>query len=582
MPSFAPTTVNVPSDFLNAGINFNVDIYPHEVYVSSPVTLHGSQTGILSASIVKNIRNRTGGEFILSLAPGGPNGVNSNPTWTQIITPSSLAVIYLQRGASKRIFMIGIVTKIEETEIWTSGKVQRVINLYGVDFTYYFSVMSYYEMMYFGLLQSNQFSGVAGFIFGEFGGTFSGPPVTEAWQWLTLVMLGVGNTTSPAVLEQTYVTYKNSKIFIKDLFGYWFEPFNEAGQTAYFPLFTDLMNSEGSWMDKLLSILTWPYYEFFIDTVTDSDFPIIPQIQGINSPSTGYAKSPAQKIFLSGYNSAYPVVIGRVNPLPWISIDASQNIQYHHTRWDALPIYDYSKTGFITSKLYFSMEEVANFFSLNTTDSRTLAQTAGVANPQLFAINMLGAMYDQNSINNYGYRPQFANTRWLTSIKPNSTTGPAVNLTYMSAVLIGKHASYYEPTPYMMKGEIQIPMWPDIRPGNRFVCNPFKAPINDPYGQYMFYIESVNHQYAFGGASTTTLEVTRGLPKIEYDNPDLMKQLHAGQVEKINGKLQLRTAASLKSSPGLIFVNPSIIANVNIAESPYNIAKAIYPGGSTK
>lgn len=579
-PIGSPNTVTIPSDFFNSSPELGVDIYPHEVNSSNPrLSLSGGANGILGASITKSIRDRNGGTFNLYLVPGGPTGVNSSITWTNIITPMSLVVIYLKRGQSKRIIMIGIVTKIEESQVWTARGVERTITVAGMDFMYYFSVFSYYEMLYFGLIQSQNITGVAGYIFGIFGGQLAGAPVTEAFQWLTYAMIGSNTTSTPlnaqAVLYNTYVTYQNMKYYLRQIFGYWFEPFDELGQVAYIPMLTDLLNSEGSWADKFVSILPWPYYEFFVITANANDYPTLSLLNGNSSASAGYGYIPQQQISVNGFDSVYPIVIGRINPLPWTSADSSGNMtSYNAQRWKALPIYDYGSTGLINSKLQYSTDEIANFFAVTTTDSRSLAQSLNISNPQVFAINYLGAYLDQNSIDNYGYKPDFVNIRWLTSIDTSNNSAVA-NLPYLSATLLGKLSSYATPTPFMLKGMVTIPMWPDVLPGNRFMCKPFKMSTSDPNSQYMFYIESIKHDYQFGGPSTTTLEITRGLRKIDYDNDTTMQQLLLGQSTKLNGVLQVRS--DLATNPGVKFIDPSVIAkNVSTAESPYNVAKLVH------
>ena len=578
-PIGPPKTVTTPSDFFNSTPELGVDIYPHEVNsTNAKLTLTGGASGILAANIVKSIRDRNGGHFTLYLAPGGPNGINSTVTWTNIITPMSLAIIYLKRGQSKRIIMIGIVTKIEESQVWDNRNVVRTIAITGVDFMYYFSVFSYYEMLYFGLIQSQNITGVAGFIFGIFGGQLAGPPHEEAFQWLTLTMLGTSAGTpnnAQAVLYNTYVAYQNTKIYLRQLFGYWFEPFDELGQIAYIPMFTDLLNSEGSWADKFVTILPWPFYEFFVITANETDYPTISLLNGQSSRGAGYGFIPQQKISIAGYDPVYPIVVGRVNPLPWCSADSGGNMtSYNAARWKALSIYDYGDNGLISSKLQYSTDEIANFFAVTTTDSRSLAQAIGINNPQLFAIDYLGAYLNQNSIDNYGYKPNFVDIRWLTSINPSDAPA-AAQIPYLSATLLGKISSYATPTPFMLKGAVQMPMWPDILPGNRFTCKPFKLSVKDPSSQYMFYIESVRHDYQFGGPSTTTLEITRGLRSVDYGNDTTLQQLLLGQSTKVNGLLQVRS--DISTNPGVKFIDPSVIAkNINTATSPYNVAKATH------
>ena len=56
-------------------------------------------------------------------------------------------------------------------------------------------------------------------------------------------------------------------------------------------------------------------------------------------------------------------------------------------------------------------------------------------------------------------------------------------------------------------------MWPDVIPGFRFRCFPFKNTE-----EYEFYIEGVTHNYVFGGPSFTVVELSRGLRTTDYGN----------------------------------------------------------------
>ena len=106
-------------------------------------------------------------------------------------------------------------------------------------------------------------------------------------------------------------------------------------------------------------------------------------------------------------------------------------------------------------------------------------------------------------------------------------------------------------------------MWPDILPGNKFLYNPFK----DSQDLYEFYIESVAHVYEFGGKSSTTLELSRGLKYTDYNNQTTMVGLHLDTYARINGQLSQRSDAS--ATGGAYYINPGITTNIGTLVGSY-------------
>lgn len=537
-----------------------VDIYPHE---GGTISFDSTQGGIISAQIIKNIRDKAGGKFSLELLPGGPNGINDPNTWTSILTMNSLVVISLVRSQSRRIVMVGILTKIEETQTWNNAKVIRSIIVQGVDFTYFFSAFSFYELTYLSVVANSNPVGPPGFILDQFGIQFSGVPAEMAYLWLKYIMLGVDNTTpsQTAVLQNTFVNYKNNNIFLRDIYSYWFEAFVEGSNAVYIPFLTDVVNSEGSWTDKFLANLSWPWYEFFITTAEPNDFPSVGA--ALASPTTGYSGESNFVISKPNFTVVSPTIVGRINPLPWIAYTGdgtALNNQFNNQRWEDLNIYSLGSWSFIESSVNYNTSEVANFFGITSVDSNSVADAAGSGAANMFGFELMGGILDHYSINSYGFRPEFVPTRWLTiPVGLTPPSGQVPDISYISSVLLGKLASYRIPTPNMLNGKSIFPMWPDVIPGFRFRCFPFKNGE-----EYEFYIEGVTHNYIFGGPSYSVVELTRGLRTVDYGSNDKMIGLHLDTYNRQNGQIVPRS--DIATNAGAYYVHQGSIP-VNV--TPY-------------
>ncbi|MDE3023819.1 MAG: hypothetical protein KGI54_18570, partial [Pseudomonadota bacterium] len=89
-----------------SGPQLSISIYPFE---GGQYTISGTNAGVLQAQINTSLKGGTG-TFSLALAPGGPNGVNARPYWTELLTPMSLVIIGLSRGSYNQTPMIAVVT----------------------------------------------------------------------------------------------------------------------------------------------------------------------------------------------------------------------------------------------------------------------------------------------------------------------------------------------------------------------------------------------------------------------------------------------------------------------------------------
>ncbi len=565
----AGITITPPTDYNLASPQIGVEIWPHN---GGAVSFSGAQSGILQAQITKNIRDRNGGKFVLHLAPGGPNGVADSTSWTSILTPASLVIIYLSRGGSQRIVMMGILNSVEESQIWQNNRVIRTIKIQGCDFTYFFNAFSYYTLTYLGFLPSLP-APAAGWVIGRFKGQFYGTPDSVAVDWLGVMLGNSIASHNLGILSQTYVTYQGNQIFLSQLFSYWFEAFVEA-ELAYMPFYADYFNSEGSWSDRFYAMLTWPYYEFFITTAEVGDYPDLGLIANSRAfgNSFGYAQVATSTINVANYNPVSPTIVGRVNPLPWVAYPQLGGVQsaINRSRWDELNTYTLGAFSFIDSTVQYNSNDAFNFFGVNTMMTNAIAAQAGTSNANLFGVEILGAIIDPYGIKTYGFRPYYNQVRWLT-LPPTAISKPNTNFNIANTAdtLLGKLASYYIPSPNLLDGTITIPMWPDVLPGNKFLYNPFKNT-----NVYEFYIEGVTHTYVFGGRSKTTLNVGRGALLSDYNDPNILPGMHLDSYVRVNGVFTARTDIATTPPAYHILIGTATSAGIGVYpyySSPKNI-----------
>ncbi|HWY36714.1 MAG TPA: hypothetical protein VNX68_18865, partial [Nitrosopumilaceae archaeon] len=328
MPNFIP----LPPNYNFATPQVVIDIYSY----TDNLILLGSSTGVISVKTSKDIRDRDGGKFSILLAPGGPKGVNDPITWTSIITPFSLVVISMKRGGSNAVVMVGLATSISESQEWNNKNVVRSTKIEGLDLFLYFRQFAYYVLKFLGILDSlPELFGPAGNAVnptgpaGWVGGAGSNPGQAGQY-WYQNVMMGTdagdASTASPTgakpgVLSNTFINYNTVKQKVRKFFGFLFENYTDfITPNITIPLCIDFLMGEGDFMSKFTEIFPFPFYEFFTITA-----PISNQVKG----AILYPNVTVPEITIQSSDSSVPAagnfVIARVNPLPWVAQDSSNN-----------------------------------------------------------------------------------------------------------------------------------------------------------------------------------------------------------------------------------------------------------------
>ena len=540
-----------------------VDIYPFE---STPYTIQGGQ--ILSCSVQKSIRGGAPGTFSIVLAPGGPQGVDDPLPWALLITPMSLVVIAMQRGSRAQVVMVGVVTAPAEAIEWGEGAVRRQV-IRGFDFSYFFSMFNWATFSTLGLTSATAFGAAMNFtpggfaiqispaIFGQGGsGTWANPiTVGQAFYKLMLLVGGMMGTTRVPYHNQTTV-------LLSQAFATVWEAFLDVG----IPFGDMLATVDGDWMTKFQDIFPFPWYEFFAITAPQGYYvPPTTAQGGSNAPSpvtittgpdgtpimstTVTAKTPNGTLFRSSSMPsalpAAPTVVARVNPLPALTLtvsgldDPGTFGNMDMARWNALAAPGQSEDGMPTllpftpdsgvfsSSLMFSVDEVRNFYYVNPRWMGANMLPTGV-NVAPTALIYLTAG-DAASIHRYSYRPEFFSTSWMYDPVFGGVGLTTQQFAQTAATLLARTISYWHPTPLMVRSVVTLPLRPDIMPGYRFRCMPSKSTIS-----WDFYIDAVQHDYSFGGRgpSTTTLQLSRGLPTTIYESGgatnSLLRSIHLG------------------------------------------------------
>ncbi len=571
----------------NATPRLYVDVYPYE---GGKYSLTGNAANVISCTTHKDIRSSGPGTFQLVLAPSGPSGTNSGPSWTEVITPMSLVVIGMKRYDHRQIVMIGVVTGTTESQSWQTGRgVQRAIIVNGADFQYFFSTFSYYTLSMLGATQGEPFGAYVGMpdagipiILGK--SLLIGSPASVGAAWYNLIMAG-----NEGILSQTSLNYNNSNVLFPNLMSTLFEEYPTTYGGVLIPMGNYFMATAGNWTSKFMKMFPFPFYEFFVITAptdyksyntgsttytynrtTNQNYPVI----GMASAQSPISLNPQDG---TGFLSASPTLVARVNPLPYVNGYKNGKFTITSNRWQKnLQRFTLENEGFIKSSVSFSLSEVRNFYVINPT---WFTQMFGVNNSNMNAfIYTFASWIDNPSIHRYGYRPETFEIEWFADpsgqiAQMNSANQQGFQQLVQNLAL--RLTSYFEPTPNMASGEVVMELRPDIIPGNVITYKPFKTgPQADE--DWDFYITSVTHTYEFGGRSYTTLGISRGLPKAVYDNPSLLTALHTNNAMRQNGVY----VANAKSAPtGL---QPISIGTTSIQQILGQSAKIfVTPQGAT-
>jgi hypothetical protein len=512
-----------------ASVSCAVEIYPFE---AGPFTLQGGQ--IRSVTVSKSLSGNAQGTFAIELAPGGPLGPEDSDTWSQIITPMSHVIIGMARGAAQNIVLDGVATNIGEAQQWTTtgqgSQAARGQGIAGGDFSWFFNSFNYYALTFYGLVAGTPVNDVLELVPSSIyailnKGLLNSSPVQTGRLWYQSIMGGKGG-----ILGSTYLPYKPIGTRV---------PFSQAVAAVWenypdvFIPFADNFMGEETWSSKFRSIFGAPWYEFFVTTAPASAYPLIGGSTGFNDPGIAFGLQSMPSALPAG-----PKLVARVNPWPKFGIGtpASGGLPVPSTvdtsRWNALPIYDFTAAsfGFLRSNISFSADDAYNFYQLNPTAYGGLLGISTVNNlPALFQYICAS---DPASVQRYGFRPAIGSTKWMFD-----PTGAAVqqkqNVQDTVLQLTANYISWLHPGPLMAQGSVTIPLNPAILVGTRFRYAPFKS--GEPWD---FYIEGFRHDFVFGGPSTTTLTLTRGLPSTIYGDASdggLLKAIMTGNASRVDG-----------------------------------------------
>ena len=542
-----------------------LECYPHEggsySIPASNFPVGGGQGQILSLTVRKFMKEAAG-SFVITLAPGGPNGANAPPSWIDIITPMSFVMIGMARGQYSNLVMCGVVTSAAESWSFPSSpgeRVMRTITIMGYDFGYFFTHFSWYALTFLNVNGAGLSAalgggnaGALGTIQNYGGGLTQGSPDAIGAAWFQNVMDG-GN----GILSRTWVQDgSNNPLPFSQAVQVQFEKYITSADT---PFSFTYVNAEENWYDKFNKIFPYPFYEFFIMTAPSNFYGTALSTRW-NQVNTGSAFAMKK---LGYQNPAQINIIARVNPLPYIvpnitgggstganpgpndgpggnsgAGDGSAggtgytlgNINV--TAWNNLTLFQ-EDTSLIRTTEEFSEEEVRNFYLINPTYQTTmLGQSNNASTPPTLALQ---AAVDPASVHRYGFRPAYIETEWLSDPSGQIAQTGQLNIEELLATMTCQLSSQYEPTPLMMRAVRQGALRPDIIPGNKFQYQPLKGP---DLGPWLFYIEGVEHEYVFGGKSTTKLTLSRGLPANVYANTSLLTQIHLGNAQRLNSQYQ--------------------------------------------
>jgi hypothetical protein len=335
--------------------------------------------------------------------------------------------------------------------------------------------------------------------------------LAKAWYQLTMV-------GTQGIFSKTYVTYQGSRVLLNDAMATWFEHFSSQVPLLFAAY---LMPDTQTWVDKFKLLLPFPWYEFFVITAPPDFYPAATGGKTFTSSGLG----PDVK--------ATPTVVGRINPTPTITADASNNTApkftgIELTRWQNLTLFTLEGYQPIDVVIGFDEQAVANFFTLNPTYmGATIGQSNSALSPYIFSFYSAG---DRASIERYGFRPVNGSTHWLADTSGQIAVQGDANDPQLLADLLSRLCATYAPGGLMARGRVTTFLRPDIMPGCRFRFQPFKNGTS-----WDFYVDAVEHSFVFGKRALTTLILSRGLPPSVYGDDGLLYNTHIGNVQRVNG-----------------------------------------------
>lgn len=511
----------------------SIEVYPFE---GGPYVIDGGQ--IQAVRVSKSLRGTADGRFEVQLAPGGPAGPEDKYDWSKIVTPMSHVIIGMARGADAAVVMDGVALTPGEGQEWETGDdgayARRVQTIEGADFSWFFNTFNYYALTFYGLTASTLPGKALNYLpqglydtlsQGLIGGTDvnQSAPVQVGRTWYEKVMGG-----QIGILGSTYLPYKGgSRIPFYQAVGTQWENY----PNVFIPYADNFMTGEESWTSKFRSIFPAPWYEFFVTTAPADAYSLVSGATGYRAGGSLFAMQSVPAASPAG-----PLLVARINPTPQLQTTTSGTTvspgSLDLARWNALPLYDFTKAqfGFYESQVAFSADAARNFYMLNPTGFGAFFGTNNANNiPAPFSF--IAAM-DAASVQRYGFRPQLGTTRWLwdpTGLAPQAGLNVEETILQLTAFMIG----VFHPMPLMANARVTIPLSPGVLVGTRFRYAPYKD--GEPWD---FYVEEFEHRFVFGGRSTTTLTLTRGLPASVYADTranGTLRAVFTGNAQRADG-----------------------------------------------
>jgi hypothetical protein len=235
------------------------------------------------------------------------------------------------------------------------------------------------------------------------------------------------------------------------------------------------MAIQETWMDKLMAIFPYPWYECFVTTAAENEYKLPEGSQGFEDKGTVFSMSTMLNVVPAG-----PKLVIRVNPWPFFgAIPPGSNSgtatpgELNMKRWNALPLFDFTKAGygFINSTISFGAEGAYNFYQFNPSAySGQMGINTANNIPVLFQWIAAG---DAASIQRYGFRPYIGTTHWMFDPQGDVAQHPDLNVQNTVLQLTANYASWIHPEPLMAHATITVPLNPALAIGNKFRYAPF-------------------------------------------------------------------------------------------------------------
>lgn len=574
----------------------SIDIYPFEggLYSLSPAN-------ILSCEVTKDILSIAGDAQIL-LTPGGPQGIQSGPSWTEIITLRSLVVIAMSRGTRANVTFVGVVDSVQEEQVWEPGaRVVRAIRVIARDWAAWFQDFQWAALSVLALTNGQETAFAAG-LPPEAGlpaavlsaSEQNGNPAEVGWGWLRNIMGGAGS--SQGILSDTVLQYAGSPLPWSTATTAWFASY----PIATFPSSYIMISQAGNWESKFREIFGHPWYELLIGTIpANTWFPTpkasrgtVSSVGAIQSTSGGpplgwyYPGTSFKSVSMPNATPALAAIVARLNPQPDLELQMSSNgnpattgseglggqpayvygPDANVTAWNALPLFvpDISDASFISGRTTLALFNYANFFLVNPL--WMVAEVAGNSPSSGPYPIIYSAALNPAGIHRFGLRSYVRDSYWFADsalLAQQSAAAQTQTFNTLYAGLTTRCASLMTPESIMRDANCIQPLRCDIFPGCRWRFSPFRG--GDTWD---FYIRSVRHVWRFGGPSRTELELERGLPTTVYANTKQLQQALTGSLTYQNGVLTAisksvgPTLQTFSSAPGSLKAALGAIAGV--------------------